>query len=512
MASEITADGQVIAPLNVRKPAPILDIRDFQWRGTDTTHPQIAPVARVAAPEVKLFAQGVAAAAGAAPKASSVAVDEPVPDEKVLREQLDIDRPKEKRQPILKFPLDKFTGAYAGNGFNMIFRPRPFKRDPETNKPLEIFNIEDPKPNGLNDNILQLSLTTEQWTFGPTLGKIPNRGLFKQVDIDLTGLPYLQTVQDVTNLATGKGDKVDTNKANGIHLEPGVILLVPPSDSHQGTSIVRMASIPHGTTINAQGLAPDPNVKRSAKPDFTKHVIDTTPFTIGDPKNGRQTNPDFFPSMNADRVNEPLRIPGDLSKFSDKNGGTGRITTEIIKNPNKVLEKAIEGQVITDTITFSLSTALPKDDKDPSFASHVPGGGGTANITFLGPNAHTESVTNTWWVETVEYTVNVPGPLAEGETIKEVRPTMPPVSVPGDKTKKQPSLAPTPVFRITGPKGGVPTGTIVPLKVPGTQIQYSQTVNLNFGKLTWPHVSVATLVPVTPQPYQMTPEDLKRKS
>jgi hypothetical protein len=32
------------------------------------------------------------------------------------------------------------------------------------------------------------------------------------------------------------------------------------------------------------------------------------------------------------------------------------------------------------------------------------------------------------------------------------------------------------------------------------QIQYSQTVNLNFNGLTWPHVSVATLVPATALP------------
>jgi hypothetical protein len=31
-----------------------------------------------------------------------------------------------------------------------------------------------------------------------------------------------------------------------------------------------------------------------------------------------------------------------------------------------------------------------------------------------------------------------------------------------------------------------------------TQIQYSQTVNLSFNGLTWPHVSVATLVSSTP--------------
>ena len=46
------------------------------------------------------------------------------------------------------------------------------------------------------------------------------------------------------------------------------------------------------------------------------------------------------------------------------------------------------------------------------------------------------------------------------------------------------------------------------VKVFGIQIQYSQTVHLNFGPrgtiLTWPHISAATLVPVAPQPWQLT--------
>jgi hypothetical protein len=36
------------------------------------------------------------------------------------------------------------------------------------------------------------------------------------------------------------------------------------------------------------------------------------------------------------------------------------------------------------------------------------------------------------------------------------------------------------------------------ITVKATQIQYSQHVFLNFNTLTWPHVSVATLVPSSP--------------
>jgi hypothetical protein len=49
----------------------------------------------------------------------------------------------------------------------------------------------------------------------------------------------------------------------------------------------------------------------------------------------------------------------------------------------------------------------------------------------------------------------------------------------------------TPPVEITEPR------TII---VRSTQIQYTQTVLLNFNGLTWPHVSVATLVPSDPVP------------
>jgi hypothetical protein len=180
-----------------------------------------------------------------------------------------------------------FQGAYAGNGFNMIFRPRP--RNDTTKFPSPPQTI-DP-----DDNILELNLTTEQLTFGSTIGHIPNRGLnlTRQEDITLEGLPYLQTIQDVTNIATGKGD----NPAlTGIHFEPGMWLFVPKSNDNpkNAASVVRMASIPHGTTINAQGLAPDrdpnthlggvavPGVPGDPKIfDFDENKLDTTPFRLG---------------------------------------------------------------------------------------------------------------------------------------------------------------------------------------------------------------------------------------
>jgi hypothetical protein len=81
-------------------------------------------------------------------------------------------------------------------------------------------------PNRKDDNTLELSLTTEQLTFGDPIDNIPDRGLENRPDITLEGVPYLQKIQDVTNPATGKGD----NPAKtDIHFEPGMWLSVPAS-------------------------------------------------------------------------------------------------------------------------------------------------------------------------------------------------------------------------------------------------------------------------------------------
>jgi hypothetical protein len=123
-------------------------------------------------------------------------------------------------------PLQDFIGSWSGLGFNTIFRPS--------------------QPSTGSDNVLQLNLTTESLVFSSGLGSIPNRGEV-QPDIFLNGVSYLQTVNDVTN----PGQSV------GIHFEPGVWLSVPATTDPAITtpSLVRMGSIPHGTTILAQGTS-----------------------------------------------------------------------------------------------------------------------------------------------------------------------------------------------------------------------------------------------------------------
>lgn len=356
--------------------------------------------------------------------------------------------------------LDKFQGTYAGQGFNTIFRPQS-SATPTTfpNNPTQ----------GANDNVLELNLTTETLAFASPLGSVPNRGLFAQGDIFLSGVPYVQTIQDVTNPATGKAD----GPATGIHFEPGLWMRVPASTTNpvQAESLNRMASIPHGTTINAQGLAPQ-NTTPGA-PNIPK--VDITPFFIGQP-----TNLVPFPNQTAS-LNNTLRLPQDLNTFIK----AGTITQAILDDPNTVLRNANAGKTINKTTTIQISTkpAAPQL------------GGGTANIDFLvgatsgsttGPNAHAVQMDATFWISEVSHKITVPV-HAQGQGPLEIAAPSPVKGAPAGFLA--PSFIIDPPAAVTVPKT---------ITVTSPQIQYSQKVLLNFAPLSWPHVSVATLIPKDP--------------
>ena len=342
--------------------------------------------------------------------------------------------------------LSNFSGSFIGTGFNTIFRP-----------------FDQPA----SDNILELNLTKETLSFSKPLGPVPNRGLAPQKDILLNGVPYTQTIDDVTNTATGKADKAPS----GIHFEPGLWMHVPPTTNPaQGESLVRMASIPHGTTINAQALSPVLVVATAPKID----PVDITPFVIA---TGQKIP---FPSQNAG-TSDQFRLPPDLTAFIK----TGAINQAILTDPNTVLRNENQGKVFSKTSVFTVSTV-------PSAANE---GGGTANIAFLvgipigtagagetGPNANAVQMTATFWVSEVKYSIVVPvRKLHDATTIITAAEPHPGAVVPS--------------FRVDPPHEITKPTTIT---VTALQIQYTQQVFLNFKGLTWPHVSVATLVPKDP--------------
>lgn len=351
--------------------------------------------------------------------------------------------------------LEKFKGTFKGNGFNTIFRPNsdttPTKFKPEINPP--------------DDNVLQLSLTEETQTFTKMSDSIANRGFKTQSDIFLDGWKYTQSVVDVTTPSEGSPD---------IHFESGFWLSVPGSGTPDlGASLTRMASIPHGTTINAQSF--QTVVETNEPPIIPKSPI--TPFSI------RTKIPQFFDSQTAANNGES-RIPQDLTPFIKAN----TITQEMITNPNSVLDLANKGKDIIKHTSFTVSTESARPGTTPKKEA----GGGTSNIGFLAGNddndgnAKAVKVTATYWVSTVNAKLNLkpfkPTPAKPSQTFS-------PVPLHANEV--------VPTFSVDFE---IPTAKTV--NVQYTQIQYSQNVILNFGSLSWPHVSVATLVPVDVQELQ----------
>ena len=330
--------------------------------------------------------------------------------------------------------LSAFTGTFQGSGFNTIFRPNLGE---PTSLPVPV----------TGDNLLELNLTLETLSFSPSLGSVPNRGEV-QPNIFLNGVPYLQVITDVTV----------PSQPTGIHFEPGLWMAVPATtDPDEGQTVVRMASIPHGTTIEAQGTSFSP---ADGPPNIA--AVNITPVQI-DPPNKQIT----FPSQTAANK-DTARIPQDLTSFI----AAGTITQAMLDDPNTLLRNHIASQTITSTTTIVIST----EAATPLF------GGGTDNIAFLVPNADAVTMQATFWIETVEFTIEVP--IFE--------PGQPPLIIPaetGAAGQPVPEFLVNPPIPITAPRS---------IKVQTPQIQYSQEVFLNFNGLSWPHVSVATLVPASP--------------
>ncbi|KAM0547487.1 hypothetical protein ACHAPJ_010360 [Fusarium lateritium] len=366
--------------------------------------------------------------------------------------------PRDEPDPPLGI-LDSFTGSWTGPGFNTIFRPNSVS--PTTTTFTNPVLPAPPSPP--NVSVLELNLTQEDLVFSQPLGKVPNRGLEQQNDIIINGVTYLQTVHDVTNTATGKADGTKT----GIHTETGFWLNVPPTKNNpvEGNTLVRLGSIPHGTTINAQGNPPD--VTQGA-PNISQRSI--TPFVIGS-----SSNTQVKPSQTAS-LNDTARLPQDLSLFIQQ----GTITQAILDNPIQILLDINSQLNITETSTFAVSTQpVPTP------------GGGTANIAFLvgassqGPNANAVQMDSTFWVETIKSEI----------TVQNYTPGKPLLLQPAYKQGQGKTTPPLPTFSVT-PPGPVTGPKTIPVTY--TQIQYSQTVLLNFNGLSWPHLSLATLVPAQP--------------
>ena len=254
------------------------------------------------------------------------------------------------------------------------------------------------------DRFLELNLTTETLVFTKINGPIPNRGLLMP-DINMFGLTYMQQI-------------AETSTGAGLHIEPGIWAHVPPTTNpSEPATVVRMASIPHGTVILAQGTT---QFLQGGPPHIPDNNI--IPFPIGSPP---PANSEF---ANAEQTFTEL----NLSTPTTFRFASPGVTQAMVKNPNSVLQAALQGQPMKNRTFIQIST------------KHNPiKGGGTANTAFLaagsnppGGNANAVEVDATFWIETV------------------------------------------------AGAGGQPDFL---------QLQYTQLVQLDFNGLRWPHVTVATL-------------------
>jgi hypothetical protein len=252
-------------------------------------------------------------------------------------------------------PLSALPGTWTGHGFNAIWRPHPLSSG--------------------QDRFLELNLTDETLVFSRINGKIPNRGLAMH-DIDMFGVTYLQQINEAGQ------------PAKGLHIEPGIWASVPQtSNPAEPPTVVRMASIPHGTVINAQGVA---------------HVVQGGPQVIPD----NNILPFFFnqPAPPDSQFNHvALTFPElDLSIPTQFRFASAGVTQDMVKNPNSVLQHALntslQGTNMKRRTFLHVSTTH----------SIIRGGGGTANTAFLSA-AHTPGAGNanashteaTFWIETI---------------------------------------------------------------------------------------------------------------
>ena len=175
-----------------------------------------------------------------------------------------------------------------------------------------------------------------------------------QKDILLGGIAYLQQVTDRTS-------------GVGQHFEPGVWINVPnTTNPAEAASVVRMGSIPHGTTVNLEGIA-----FTAPAPVIANTTI--TPFTVGSPDDGK-TGLTHFPEETLATVTTsrtpPANVPG--------------LTQAILTNPNKLLQDAIARQNITQTTVLIIAsdpTLMPPPGGP--VPAHATAGGGIASIGFL---------------------------------------------------------------------------------------------------------------------------------
>ena len=262
--------------------------------------------------------------------------------------------------PLSELPGPGDTpGVWVGEGFNAIWRPHQ-------------------KASG-QDRFLELNHTHDKIVFTRINGEIPNRGL-DMPDIEMHGVTYMQQINEFGHPAAG------------LHVEPGIWAFVPQTaNPAEPPTVVRMASIPHGTVINAQGIF-------EAIPGGPQTIPDNNIlpffFNTSAPANSQFTQvAQTFPELDLSIATRFRQEPADI---------TGAALQAIVRNPNSVLQTALTKSL--DGASMKRRTFLHISTTD----SVVKGGGGTANTAFLTAssdaavgNARATQMEATFWIETI---------------------------------------------------------------------------------------------------------------
>ena len=269
-------------------------------------------------------------------------------------------------------------------------------------------------------------MTVETLIFEPIASSIVNRGTF-QSDIELFGLTYLQKI---SNPVTGRM----------LHIEPGIWVMQPAtsepllSPPPGGQLVTRMANIPHGNSLVAQGTATPFDGPPTISPG-------ANPISGGNPAFS------YFPSFNSTPMTPPFPTPifsaGTSELQSKRNHGFSQytltnaastnnprtpleppfvldpgITQDIVNDPIVLLQQKIQEQVgkghqfrgavtnissstkiefLTRPAIFGLPAPATVTVYEPAF------GGGIENLSFIRTNAETVLVYATFWIEKVTH-------------------------------------------------------------------------------------------------------------
>lgn len=282
--------------------------------------------------------------------------------------------------------LEKLSGTWEGEGFNLIARP-----DKEGGSPL----------------FLELNQTSETLRFTSISSSIPNRGDVVD-DIELFGLTYLQKISD----SVTKG---------ALHIEPGIWVHIPSQDVGATQSVARMGNIPHGNSLLAQGTAIelDPFTGNPFDPDALSAAT-TAPFAVGSPMPAPGTLGGFPPydlsNLTPAAVN--FRTPaGDLPAIPLPAKILGVPMQDVIKDPTKLLTAALSGQTIKSMVVINVSTVASLQQEQPSplppkTLTFKGGGGGVENLPFLQVNADAVTVFATFWIEKIK------GPTSDSDFLQ----------------------------------------------------------------------------------------------